>query len=444
MLPSKKSDQAIVEENAAESDEDSAAVVVVEVRGNGVQQEQTIPIHGESTSASFSVPASDELKGSVENSAVVENASLPVNSEQLEVDAPRVRVGVTQTATTLPDGTEQVPTIAPGTEESATEARLSEQETEIGIAPGESSEQAPEPVERHTAESGADAGPTHLMAEGTDATSSSGDVAETYGPDNRQRDALSSTDVHEKTDATESGHPELDAGAEPRTAATMGQATTSSRFLAAVNVSLSEMNGSPEIVKPESEEAAAKKTSQSDALRTDGLLASFGRLQRGGVAARGDRTSDADSVPRVDAARFVVRVSKAFQSAQEQGGTIHLRLSPPELGTLRLELTVRDGGMIASLETESNTTRKVLLDHLPALRERLAEQHIRIERFDVDVRRDGGNGQPNPGPQEQHQQHSQNPATSRHHSRLAKREEPVPSGMPVSPIAGNSELNLLA
>ena len=47
----------------------------------------------------------------------------------------------------------------------------------------------------------------------------------------------------------------------------------------------------------------------------------------------------------------------------------------------------------ASVEAESSNARKLLLEHLPALRDRLAEQNIRVDRFDVDVRREGTEGQ---------------------------------------------------
>ena len=49
--------------------------------------------------------------------------------------------------------------------------------------------------------------------------------------------------------------------------------------------------------------------------------------------------------------------------------------------------------MTAKIEAESTATRKILLDNLPALRERLAEQEIRIEKFEVDVRDQGRGGQ---------------------------------------------------
>ena len=97
-------------------------------------------------------------------------------------------------------------------------------------------------------------------------------------------------------------------------------------------------------------------------------------------APAGDRT-----LTDVERARFVQRVARAFQAAGD-GGTLRLRLSPPELGALRLEVAVRDGVMHARLEAESSGTRALLLESLPALRERLAQQDIRLERFDVDLK----------------------------------------------------------
>lgn len=94
----------------------------------------------------------------------------------------------------------------------------------------------------------------------------------------------------------------------------------------------------------------------------------------------------AEGLSEIDRVRFVQRVAKAFHSLDEEGGEIRLRLSPPELGSLRLELSLKEGAMTAHLETETAAARNVLLDNLPQLRDRLAEQNIKVERFDVDVR----------------------------------------------------------
>ena len=106
------------------------------------------------------------------------------------------------------------------------------------------------------------------------------------------------------------------------------------------------------------------------ARRYFGARSPLGRMQRGNRLGQAARGAETEETPRVDVERFVGRVTKAFHTAQQRGGTLQLRLSPPELGSLRLELSVRDGVMTAALETETQAARRVLLDHLPALRDR--------------------------------------------------------------------------
>jgi len=83
--------------------------------------------------------------------------------------------------------------------------------------------------------------------------------------------------------------------------------------------------------------------------------------------------------------RFVQRVARAFEALGESNGSVRLRLKPPELGGLRLEVSVRNGMMTAHIETETSAARTLLLDNLPALRERLAQQDIKVDSFDVDL-----------------------------------------------------------
>ena len=113
-------------------------------------------------------------------------------------------------------------------------------------------------------------------------------------------------------------------------------------------------------------------------------------------AASGTNETPASETPTVDRARFVQRVGGAIRSAQNRDGQIQLRLSPPELGTLRINIIMNEGVLTAHLETETAAARAVLLDNLPALRERLAEQDIRIEKFDVNVGQEGQQQADNP------------------------------------------------
>ena len=97
---------------------------------------------------------------------------------------------------------------------------------------------------------------------------------------------------------------------------------------------------------------------------------------------------------QVDRARFVQRVARAFEAVGDGDGSVRLRLKPPELGGLRLEVTVRNGMMTAHIETETSAARTLLLDNLPALRERLAQQDIKVDSFDVDLADHSPDGSP--------------------------------------------------
>lgn len=87
----------------------------------------------------------------------------------------------------------------------------------------------------------------------------------------------------------------------------------------------------------------------------------------------------------VDRARFVGRVAGAFAAAGREGGEVRLRLHPPELGVVRLEVKLEAGVLTARFETETPSARTALLENMAALRERLAEQGIKIEKFNVDL-----------------------------------------------------------
>ncbi len=126
-----------------------------------------------------------------------------------------------------------------------------------------------------------------------------------------------------------------------------------------------------------------------------------GRTQRPSLDVQGAKLKDQDGAARMteaDRARFVQRVTRAIHSATENGGPIRLRLSPPELGSLRLEIQIVDGQMSARIEAETPAARQALLDNLTVLRERLEQQDIKVTRFDVDLF-DGAGGNLSQSPQ---------------------------------------------
>lgn len=180
---------------------------------------------------------------------------------------------------------------------------------------------------------------------------------------------------------------------------------------------------SAEGVAPEAMHRAATAASQTEApdeTRSEGKVAPSGVSTptdaRGGETAMPTAVASNQSVrqtssgsaqggsgaDQADRVRFVQRVARAFEAMGDRGGSIRLRLHPPELGSLRLEVTIRNGTMTARLEVETDSARTMLLDNLPALRDRLAEQDIKVGRFDVELsdRSSGGTPQ-SPGDQPQ-------------------------------------------
>lgn len=135
--------------------------------------------------------------------------------------------------------------------------------------------------------------------------------------------------------------------------------------------------------------------------------------------------SDSNPATRVDAARFVHRVANAFRAAEDRGGVVQLRLSPPELGAMKVELQVQQGVLTAKLETETAAAKSVLLDNLPALKDRLAAQEIRIEKFEVDVRQHPSGGEPDWQAQQDSRDASRHPAPRPGQSRHQAPEAPT-------------------
>jgi flagellar hook-length control protein FliK len=144
----------------------------------------------------------------------------------------------------------------------------------------------------------------------------------------------------------------------------------------------------------------ATQNSQTSAATTTPQAATATGSNTSAAAGQASGQAGASGMSEVDRVRFVQRVARAFQAADQDGGQIRLRLSPPELGSLKLDMTLSKGTLTAHVETETSTARTMLLDSLPQLRERLAEHNIKIDQFDVSVMnrsRDGSADNPTSG-----------------------------------------------
>lgn len=80
---------------------------------------------------------------------------------------------------------------------------------------------------------------------------------------------------------------------------------------------------------------------------------------------------------------FVDRVSQLVLQAHDSGQQLSLQITPPDLGTVRIEVHSHGGILTARLEADSTAARQLLTEHLPQLREALQQQGATVERIDV-------------------------------------------------------------
>ena len=183
-------------------------------------------------------------------------------------------------------------------------------------------------------------------------------------------------------------------------------------------------SGSGEISTPQVTSSESNTSSQhTNSTSTAPISSSTDNPTAGPTASPTAAETNPDSTVPVDRARFVQRVSGAFRAAQQRDGEIQLRLSPPELGSLKIEISVKQGVMTAQLETDTTVARNLLLDNLPALRERLAEQNISIEKFDVDVRDEGSQQDPQAQTKDKETNNSQSGLSSNRRQRTESQKE---------------------
>lgn len=117
---------------------------------------------------------------------------------------------------------------------------------------------------------------------------------------------------------------------------------------------------------------------------TTKLSASAASAASPGVANAGDAEPDA-----VNAARMARGLNAAVK---QQGGSLTLRLTPPELGTVRIELQIAGGTLAANFHAETEPARAMLTQQMSHLRRALEAQGLNVERLSVQTMGEPGRG----------------------------------------------------
>ena len=118
----------------------------------------------------------------------------------------------------------------------------------------------------------------------------------------------------------------------------------------------------------------------------------------------------------------VSRVSRALQNAiQQKGGTITIRMMPPELGQVRVDIQMDGGKVTASFQTESQSIQNLMSRELGQLRLALEKQGLTVERLEV-TQRPASTNTSNQTQQESQQQH-QSPSDGRSRGQYAQQQQ---------------------
>jgi len=73
----------------------------------------------------------------------------------------------------------------------------------------------------------------------------------------------------------------------------------------------------------------------------------------------------------------------AVSAVAESGRELSIRLAPPELGPVLIEVHAEHGVITARLETHTDAARQVLSERLPQLHEALAQRGAVVDRVEV-------------------------------------------------------------
>tara|TARA_R110002095_G_scaffold195600_2_gene174257 strand:+ start:4739 stop:6661 length:1923 start_codon:yes stop_codon:yes gene_type:complete len=91
--------------------------------------------------------------------------------------------------------------------------------------------------------------------------------------------------------------------------------------------------------------------------------------------------------------QLVERIAGTVRESHATGQQLKIRLSPPELGTLQIEVSLKDGVYTAKVEVQNQRVQKIINDNMAQLKESLAKTGISIDRIEVQINTDSSEDQ---------------------------------------------------
>ncbi len=147
---------------------------------------------------------------------------------------------------------------------------------------------------------------------------------------------------------------------------------------AGVNAAMSQVGGEGQTVLQTAQPTTPlNNLSQTTATAASSFTQVTSAMQQGQGA-----MSEAGTEGDVNAAR----IARGLQSALAQrGGTVTLRLHPPELGILKVQMQIQEGQVRAQFMTDNAAAKGLLTQELGNLRTALERQGLTVERLEVQM-----------------------------------------------------------
>lgn len=182
----------------------------------------------------------------------------------------------------------------------------------------------------------------------------------------------------------------------PAPTATFGAATSASdvsalALTAAINSTLTQRLasavGSGQVAN-QSPTASAQQLGKSD-----GSLQSINNIRfdaRGELSAKNELAKNAEQTARqarIQPSRLLERVESTLKEAAKSrdGKTISLRLDPPELGAVKVDVSIRDGSLHARVSAENSQVASVIREKAYELQSMLRKLGLAVEKVTVSV-----------------------------------------------------------
>lgn len=142
--------------------------------------------------------------------------------------------------------------------------------------------------------------------------------------------------------------------------------------------------------QPEQQDGVTQAASTQTAASNANGAAMPNAIQPGAVSSLPIGAETADGMPMPAPATDIEAHPSAQLAAKgvailgnQRGGAITMRLEPPALGQLRIELNISQGAVVADFTTATPEARVLLEANLGMLRERLESQGLTVERISV-------------------------------------------------------------